>query len=515
MSLHRFNQVTFGLPTESFHVNAYVSVAERMPIVTEFVLKVVYTCDGISAASLREFFGFTHAEALAVVESLCRKSLLVLEGETLRLSAYAREQFNISEKHPSFIKIAPTRDRVAFDLLTFFPLPDLPISGDEHSTKGGRSTDGSIKLEVPDELLGQSVERARAAYRQHYDLIAFRREGYRERNFGVYSIEDIESVRRRYVPVNVSFALDEEGQVHREYDEQFGNVAPMDLVKTVSEQITKRMPSTLRLSSDALADFIATFDADFFQSYIRGKGFDLARFVQDIERDGVKTPRGVRAIFGNLYLPENFEGLVPQIRRRLEGKQRKQPLITSVAWLVPDYPLWGRGESFARAVRGIREALRAYEQDLHVCAFAQAEQEWEIREQLYGPALAQLHFIRSGPSIKGHPMDGRLEILLMPAGFVCVLFHLTVPGADGAWAPIGFVSTLPKHREAAQRLLVNALSGPGYGGRAQGTKDARSSAPTSFEQAMPFLLSAQGEDPTDESLDDLGELGLGESKPSP
>ena len=126
---------------------------------------------------------------------------------------------------------------------------------------------------------------------------------------------------------------------------------PPDLVNAVAEQIARRMPSSLKHTSVALEEFIASFDAKFLEPYVRGKGFDLARFALDVRQDGlVKTPKGVKPIFGNLYLPENLEGVLIRVKRRLEGKSKRGPLVAPVVWLAPDHFLWGRGYGMANAV---------------------------------------------------------------------------------------------------------------------------------------------------------------------
>jgi len=60
-------------------------------------------------------------------------------------------------------------------------------------------------------------------------------------------------------------------------------------------------------------------------------------------------------------------------------------------------------------------------------------------------------------------------------------------GASGYWVPVGFISTLPKHLDAAQKLLRRAMTGNRYGRRAKfNQKDMRPIA-TRFEEACSFL----------------------------
>ena len=71
----QFNRVTFALPVQPFKVTAFISTEERLPAVTEFVLRLLHTCGRVSLAAFRDYFGFSEAEALSVIESLDRQGL--------------------------------------------------------------------------------------------------------------------------------------------------------------------------------------------------------------------------------------------------------------------------------------------------------------------------------------------------------------------------------------------------------------------------------------------------------
>ena len=54
-----FNRITFALPVQPFKVTAFISTQERLPAVTEFVLRLLHTCGRVSLAAFREYFGFS------------------------------------------------------------------------------------------------------------------------------------------------------------------------------------------------------------------------------------------------------------------------------------------------------------------------------------------------------------------------------------------------------------------------------------------------------------------------
>lgn len=477
-----FNRVTFGLPVETFRVEAYIALEERLPVVTEFVLRLLKICGQVPFSAFRDYFGFSDGEALAVVESLCRQGLLDVFDEDMQLSRFAIERFEeAGGDHLRFSKVELKKDTVTFDLISFTPLK---------SNRGDLPSDNILKLDAAEEVLGKSIERARTAYRQRYPEIAAMRDDLREKSYGVYSVEDVESKRRNYVPVPVAFALDGDGQVERIIDETFERLAPPELVQFVNEQVTASIPRTLSIGAAGLEDFIDTFDLNLMRQYLTGKKFNLNAYLTEMHLNlSAKYSKGMNAIFGNIYMQENRERVAARIKDRRAGKRRHGKLLTSLAWLIPDYPLWGRGDAFAEAVGLFSNELHSgqlSEDTVYVFAYAERGQETVVTNQLRVPQLKQLHFSR--PLVPdGALMAGRLELLLYPTGFMIALYHLSIPGNFGLWVPIGFMSTLPKHLDTAQKLLMKAMSGNRYGGRARFTHKDSHSLPTTFEEGCTFL----------------------------
>lgn len=476
-----FNRVTFGLPVETFRVEAYIALEERLPVVTEFVLRLLRICGAISLTSFRNYFGFTDSEALAVVDSLTRQGLLDVFDEEVQLSRYAIERFEeAGGEHPRFSKVELRSDTVTFDLISFTPL---------RSGAGEMPSDNLLKLDASEEALGHSSERARMAYRQRYPEIASMRADLRDRSFGVYSVEDVESKRRNYVPVPVTFSLGSDGQVKRQMDEAFERAAPPELVQFVNEQVTASIPRTISLGTAGLDEFIDTFDLPLLRQYVAGKKFDLFRYLTDVHfTRSIRYPVGVDAVYGNLYMQENRERIAARIRDRRTGRRKHGPLLTSLAWLTPDYPLWGRGDSFAQTVSLLSNEIRGERSDDSLCLLAYADQgqEQTVVNRLRVPGLTDLHFSR--PVLpEGMLFGGRLELMLYPTAFMVAVFHLSMPGNPGLWMPIGFMSSLPKHLDAAQKLMRTTMGGRRYGRRAKfSQKDSRQS-PMSFEEGLSFL----------------------------
>lgn len=476
-----FNRVTFGLPTETFRVEAYIALDERLPVVTEFVLRLLRICDRVSISALRNYFGFTDSEALSVVESLSRQGLIDLVEADLQLSNFAIERFEeAGGDHPRFNKVELKKDTVTFDLISFTPL---------RSVAGELVTDNIIKLNAEDEVLGESKERARQAYRIRYPEIASMRDDLRDKSYGVHSVEDIESKKRGYLPIPVSFAIDQDGQIERKIDETFERMAPPELFKFVNEQVTAVIPKTISLGVPGLEEFIEAFDLKLMGQYLTGKKFDLIGYLADVHATrNVKYPKGIEPFFGNIYLHENIERIVSRVRDRREGKRRHGKLLTSLAWLAPEYELWGRGDSFTKAVAQFTNVLKLTENSDSLFLFANAEQGQEnaVVSHFRVPLLNELHFSR--PGVNDEPlMAGRLELLLYPTAFMVAIYHLSLPGSNGLWVPIGVISAQPKHLDTAHKLIQRVVGRKRYGGRAKFSARDDRAKPATFEEGCGFL----------------------------
>lgn len=476
-----FNRVTFGLPVETFRVDAYIALEERLPVVTEFVLRLLRICGAVSLSAFRNYFGFTNSEAIAVIDSLVRQGLLEVVDEDVHLSRFAVERFEESGgEHPRFSKVELRSDTVTFDLISFTPL---------RGQGGEAPTDNLLKLETSDEALGESAERARMAYRQRFPEVAALRGDFRDRSFGVYSVEDVESKRRTYISIPVSFSLDSDGQVQRQIDQAFERAAPLDLVQFVNQQVTAAIPKTIALGGSDLEEFIDTFDLPLLRQYLQSKKFDLFRYLTEVHlTKAVRYPVGVEPVFGNLYLEANRERVLVRLKDRRQGRRRHGPLLTSLAWLAPDDVLWGRGDGFARTVAELAGQLRGDRSgdNLHLLAYAEQGQEQSVVSQFRVQGLTELHFSRPLPT-EGMLMGGRLELMLYPTGFMAALIHLPSPGNPGLWMPIGILSATPKHLDLAQKLMRRAMGGRRYGRKARFSQKETGPFPTTFEDGLSFL----------------------------
>jgi len=478
-----FNRVTFALPVQHFKVTAFISTQERLPAVTEFVLRLLHTCQRVSLAAFRDYFGFSEAESLSVIESLDRQGYLTVSDDELMLSEDMRQRFEASpDDCPWVTKLKRRSDVVSFDLLTFSMLGRAEF---------GFASANWMKLNPPSEILGNSLEKARVGYRESFARIeresARSRGEERERSYGVHSIESVEARKPGFIPLTVSLGIDAHNVVSANLPKEFEAGASMELLTEFRERVALSLEAGCDGAQAGLQDFLDLFELDFLRPYVLGNELNAYKLASDVERD-LAAPSGVQPVFGGMYLQKNREAVLSLIHEA-RAAQRGQPrYLGSLAWLAPDNNLWGRGEDFRQSVDAIRKALRANGKgdDLFVFDRAEERQENTVRGRYTGTGLTELHLVRPA-SAPLEQCPAALELMLYPGRFAVAMIHATLPAAPGARVPFGFISTQAKHLRTIHQMMLNVANGSRYAGRWSPNKDGGASRVNSLFDGCPFL----------------------------
>lgn len=479
-----FNKVTFALPIQAFKVGAFISTEERLPVVTEFVLRLLHTCGRVSLSGFRDYFGFSEAEALSVIESLDRQGYVKLVDDALSLSEEIIARFDASpDDCPWVTKLKKRTDTVPFDLLAFTSL---------RRTEFAFASDNWVKLNPSADIVGSSVERARRAYRENFAQIeresARARGDERERSYGVHSIESVEAKKPSFIPVTVSLGLELGNKFSSQLPEDFEAGASPDLLAQFRERVANEFEREPAARASSVDEFIDLFHLDFLRKYVEGSRFDVGRFAADVV-SGMIAPAGVQPLFGGLCLRGNREAVSSLIYDARQGHKGAPKHLCSMAWLAPDYPFWGRGEDFKATVEMWSKALKAGGggDDLFIIDYAQERQEPGVRAKFSNTGLTELHLVRP-EGVSAIPWLGELELMLYPGQFAVALLHTELEGYPGVRVGFGVLSTLTKHLHLVHRLMENVGSGARYAGRWSPKKlMAPSKQRRSFHDGCPVL----------------------------
>lgn len=478
-----FNTVTFSLPVQPFRITAFVSIEERLPAVTEFVLRLLHTCGSVSFTSFRAYFGFSEAETLSVIESLDRQGYITMQGGELALSQQMLQKFESSpDDFPWLSKLKKRTDFVFFDLLAFSRL---------RRTEQGTTSANLIKLNPDSTTIASSVELARKAYRENFgqmerETSRFRGEE-RERTYGVHSIESIEARRPGFIPLTVSLSVTSSNLITVKLPEEFESHAKQELITEFRERVAHTLEESKPYVSSEISEYIELFELDFLRPYLLGNEVDFHKLASDIET-GLAAPAGITPIFGATYSEHNLARIAERLAKAQGGRKGEAKHVGSVAWFPPDYALWGRGQDFRSSVDVLRKLIRknGSGEDIFVFDRAQEKQEALVRNKYSATGLIELHLYRPFVT-RASKLSNSLEMMLLPGGFAVIVIHAPISSEAGVLVPFGVITNNVKHLQLIHRLMNDSASGNNYAGKWSPSRDSEKVKASRFEDQCSFL----------------------------
>lgn len=475
------NLITFALPARQFVIHSSVTVNESLPKVTEFALRLVRLCEDIDAEQLAQYFGFTSKETRLLLESLVDQTLVEFDGTSIRLTPYAESKFYTDDDLPRFSVVKPRTDSVDFDLLTFHPL---------NNVRNRKTPAYASELPFDQEQIGESTHLAEQAYQTHFQRILKAKEKTNDK-IDIYKISNVKSDKLFGVPLDVGFFLNEELEVERQiaYDDE----APQAYRLGVESAVSDALRSTLSSQQKSLEDFVERFDDKLVGQYLSKKGFDFQAYIRAVHiRNEIGYSERTQPLIGNMYMPGNSARIVSAIKSSMpvqEG-QTSINLQTSVAWLAPEYRFWGRSKLFDEFYFSLQKALPQakkkkanFTEEVKILYPGTRQMIRNLQNIFWSPQEKSLHFH------EGELANGRIEVLLVPSCFACVLFHYAPAGNTASLVPFGFMTTDPQLIKEAQVAISETTdNGRRYVGKANyGNNHGNASRELPYEEAFGFL----------------------------
>ena len=469
------NTVTFALPARKFVIQSSVTVNESLPKVTEFALRLIRVCEDIEAEQFAQYFGFTDKETRLLLDSLVDQSLIQFDGASIRLTEYAESKFYTDDDLPRFSVVKPRTDAVDFDLLTFHPL----------KSNSSQAPGYAVELNIDQGQVGDSTRLAEQAYQTHFQQILRAKEKNNDR-IDIYKISHVKSDRLFGHPVNVGFFLNEELEVERQinHDEEAATENRLGIEAAVSDAL--RLP--LRLQNNWLADFVERFDDKLIGQFLSQKGFDFQAYVnavhvqQDASYSGATQP-----MIGNMYMPLNAARILAALKPSIPVIEGEGTFLTSAVWLAPESRFWARSQLFDELYSAIQRELsqskkKSNEEEVKILYPGSREMIRDLQNMFWSKNGGKaVHFH------EGNFAGGRVEILLVPLCFACVLFHYAPSSNTSSLVPFGFMTTEPKRLKAVQVAVNEATdNGRHYVGKANYAGEGRRGTPV-YAETFGFL----------------------------
>lgn len=443
------------VPCRSFLVEFEVLVGRRLPIVDEFVLRLLKIADSLDSTVLAAFFGLSERESTVVFQDLMNQQLLEFsEGGDLQLSAKALRIFgdaSASDIVPRIQEVSQRTEEFSIDLITFEPAAFQPVKRLEFGLElnvAGHPTSGVVE------------ERARKTFETRFHERARKQFGQGDSQRSDESLYRVRKlvVRSRYLmPAPIRYRMHTEGELRIEPDfsligDEIDIERRVDLLNAIRDAVRNLPSSTPATYWPAIAS-ITGMPKSRFPSENDMTPSGLSMWTQSVEKSD-EFPGS--AFYGHLGLERNLTKLNGHLRAALRRRGlaatragSKRPYC--VDWMPPtDEILWLSNFGTARSIDVIRDAFKRASQSLELHLLVQ--QPFDGKSTLLNRKGLREEFLSAG-YVSSRPELAGVEVILLPDEFACVM--AAYRRTDSCQAPLwlGLMTSNPEAvRKMASRL---------------------------------------------------------------
>lgn len=429
----QLNKVCFGLPMKSFFMDYTVSKKRELPVVKEFVIRLIYSLTSTSLETIQSYFGLSSKEMLTIMEDLEEENLIEWEEGKVKLTYYTMSKFTEEDGNlrPTFFEVTDESSSVEFELFNF-----RILSGD---VRRSGSQDFNISLKLPDESYRNLLNKAQNAFDTNFNL-------YRE----VVLNEDVFSeVKELYKINHVSDRYDAILPLEVEYfiDTATPNKLKMEYVSTTLDEwdedksFFSLMDSTIEVGSSkdqssSFNDYINMSNDPFLLQYWdeSSKSLNINTLINHFENGLTKLNDDTFMLIGNFYTEGNREIISTKVKEVFQTKPESSGLI----WLTnAESNTWGKTSNLNKLVEDIYNSFDKRKKTSKVVLGMTCDSFQEslvLRNNFWKLSNAELLDL---PSKFGGEDS---ELLIIPGVMVASLFHLKLDDHRDVSCPVGYVS---------------------------------------------------------------------------
>jgi hypothetical protein len=422
----------FLVPCRRFSIRSNVTRDRQMPVVDEFVLRLIHVTERISIERVKRYFGFSQAETEIVLLDLQAHGLIALVDDFVSLTPMTSTLFRQVDEGdpPRLASVEPWSDFVWFDLVSrnmapatrYRALPNLPLLKERPEARA-----------LPEKF-------ARDAFQANFGDYARRIRRHPDADhLALYSISDVEVAGYGYQPLAADCGM----IIHTAPELRLSFPALQDNALQFRDLTIAAADEWQRMATPDSATGVDEYER------VTGDGrlHEVQRHINDPDRwmGLLQADLGseARAIVGAAYLPANVENFCNAIS---VGLTRDTTASSSLLWLRPGGTRWGRTLKLAEGLQRIREVCRsggkANLKNTLVVPRALATKARTLWRRIFDEGLLAPTSYASG----------NLEILLMPKVAAMILVHIPVHGGS---LPVGSITWAGATLEILHRRFRN------------------------------------------------------------
>lgn len=437
------------LPSRRYEVYHKVAVLGEVSLTTEFLLRLLYSVDGMIENDVAFFFGFNHVEMAFVVNEAESRAYISREDGRLWLTDAGYSLFKSGE-HPQILEVEKRSEKVGFDLLSLAPCEWEYLSEFESTLP---------EIQIRDaELAATASKRVPESFRRFYGEISSKRDRDVAESVkrSLYSVDEvvpgdrfssvvpfvaIASTRRPADPEPVLEAWRPAHEIGERGPVVHGVAAFLDNLKVVTRP------------EDSLA-FQVLLDVapEYLKEFTTRNGLSVQRYFRETAaRAGeLRSDRPTIGIIGPLYLPDNRKRISAALN---SAAPRGQGFDDSIFWVVPIQGTWGASRALGTFLDGVKDD-----------AIAQADGAAVSERSLFAIAYDRppRHLTITFQNVLLRPNNGSLpatlEIMLVPQRIVAVTVHAPLVEGRGFPIPVGILSFDPNVVRRTHRYLEAQLA---------------------------------------------------------
>lgn len=423
------------LPSRQFVVHHKVAEVGQVALTTEFLLRLLYSVDGMEEEDVGEFFGFNAGEMAFVVNEAESRGYVYRTGGRIWLADAGHALF-MDGQRPQILEVQRRTEKIGFDLLSMAPCERVNLSEFELALP---------ELEIRDEQrVATASHDVPDAFRRHYREIVGRKD--RDPATGVkrslYSVDDVAASDRfsAVVPVLAIANIRKPGEPEpmldawrsgHELDDRSAVVnsvaAFLDGLKTVK-----------RAEDDHAYEVLLDIAPDYLNEYKTKSGLSAFRFFKEtaVRAGELRVDRPTVGIIGPLYSPENSRRLSDALA--YAAPREPEADDDNFLWIAPDIAAWGA----SRATSTLLDQIHGSEAVI-----------------TRGKPLK--HLLKLFQRVLQRPDNGSipaaLEVLLIPRRVVAVTVHAPLSIGRSFPIPLGVLSFEPDVVKRVHQYLKTQL----------------------------------------------------------
>ncbi len=429
----QINKICFSLPSRAFLIDYAVSQKRQLPVVKEFIVRLIFSLGGCSVNTIQQYFGFTDREMLSVIDDLHEERLIEWNEENIVLTHYASDKFVTIKGRmvPRFFEVVDKAETVNFDLHEFKILPN--------SIKRTSQNILGISMKLSDDSYRSLNEKARGAFDsdfQHYREVVKNEDIYSERQ-ELYKINHVSSKYDSLIPIDVNYYIDSDFpiEIKTRYDSQV--IDEWDegkrLFTTMDESLEIGRSNVL--SPKSFGKYLSISKDPFLQQYWNDQEdrLELNAFISNYSSGSIHHTPETLAIVGNFYTEFNAEAIIDKLKLLHNEKLNSSGVI----WFGnSNSTTWGRTAGFENLITKITSLFdkRKSTSKAIIVMQCMSRSEAFVLDKIFGRVDASI--IDCKESFGGD----NSEILLIPNIMVACLYHEGLNDKRNLSIPVGYIS---------------------------------------------------------------------------